>query len=474
VRVGLAARRGLGRLTPEPLVIAALLTALVAAASFVWVVRAGAGASGPALIELLERWRGGQGLWGLLSFAMQASLMLVLGSALAATPPLRRLLRWLVGLPRGARALVAMTACVSIVAALLNWSLGLVCGALFARGAGEEAARRGWRLDYPLLCAAGYAGMMTWHGGLSGTAPLKATNPRDTVEVLGAALAAEVGTIPLSESLFSWLNLAVSGGLLILGPLIFAAMTPREGEDPGARSIPIGMADEAGLMGHVPAAGSEDPALGRLERSRVITWLLAAPMIAALVLFGSAQGWAALDLNTVNLGLWAAALLLHGRPDRFVAACEAGIRGCAGIMLLFPLYAGMMGLLAASGLSAALAGLFADVPGRLFTAATFASAGLLNLFVPSGGGQWALQGPIVIEAALARGVDPGAAMMAVAYGDQWTNMLQPFWAAPLLAITGARAREIAGYCAVWMALGGLWIVGVLLAWGTGSPGAGSG
>ncbi|HRI09005.1 MAG TPA: TIGR00366 family protein, partial [Nannocystaceae bacterium] len=188
-------------------------------------------------------------------------------------------------------------------------------------------------------------------------------------------------------------------------------------------------------------------------------------LAAALAVFLAGHGVSELDLNTVNLGLWTAAMILHGRPHRFLAACEAGIRGAAGIFLLFPLYAGIMGLLAASGLSQALAAAFADVPARLFAVVTFLAAGLVNLFVPSGGGQWAIQGPILMESALARGVDPATAMMAMAYGDQWTNMLQPFWAVPLLAITGVRARDIVGYCVLWMALGGLWIAAVLLLWG---------
>jgi short-chain fatty acids transporter len=120
-----------------------------------------------------------------------------------------------------------------------------------------------------------------------------------------------------------------------------------------------------------------------------------------------------------------------------------------------------MGVMKGTGLAAALAGVFAAADPRAFTTLTFVSAGFLNLFIPSGGGQWAVQGPIVMSAALERGVDPTHAMLAIAYGDQWTNMLQPFWAVPLLAITGVRARDIIGYCTLWMLAGGLWIAGCL-------------
>lgn len=456
-RLGVAARRGFGRLTPEPFVIAVFLTAFVAVASFALLLADATPAV--AARGMIDRWHSGGGLWGLLTFAMQASLMLVLGTALAAAPIVRRALDRLATLPQSGRALVALTATISIVLALINWSLGLICGALFARRAGEQARRRGFALHYPLLCAAGYSGMMVWHGGLSGTAPLKATQSADMVEVLGTDLAARVGTIPLTESLFGSLNLWVSGGLLLLGPLLFALMTPRAGADPDPQVAPLANADSAKDSVEAPAADL----LERLERSVWVTWILVAPMLGALGLFVVSHGISELDLNTVNLALWAGAMLLHRRPDRFIAACEAGIRGCAGIFLLFPLYAGIMGLLSSSGLSGRLAAALTDVGGDLFAVLTFAVAGLLNLFVPSGGGQWAIQGPILCESALARGIDPADAMMAMAFGDQWSNMLQPFWAMPLLAITGVRARDIVGYCALWMGAGGLWIVVCLLA-----------
>ena len=460
-RLGIVARRGFGRLTPEPFVIAVILTALVATASLVALL--GSASPVDAAVALAERWHGSSGLWGLLTFAMQASLMLVLGTALAAAPVFRRGLDRLATLPRSARGLVALTAALSIALSLVNWSVGLICGALFARTAGQRARREGWALHYPLLCAAGYSGLMVWHGGLSGTAPLKATQAHDMTEVLGADLAARVGTIPLTESLFGELNLVVTGGLLILGPLLFAFLTPRPGADPEAEAAPeLTPAAEAEAETATDELPAED-SLDRLERSPWVTWLLVVPMLGALGLFVVGHGVSELDLNTVNLALWVGAMILHRRPDRFVRACEAGIRGCAGIFLLFPLYAGIMGLLAASGLSDRMASALADVGGELFAVLTFVVAGLLNLFVPSGGGQWAIQGPILCESALARGIDPADAMMAMAFGDQWSNMLQPFWAMPLLAITGVRARDIVGYCALWMGAGGLWIVVCLLA-----------
>ena len=360
---------------------------------------------------------------------------------------------------RSGRALVALTAAVAIVLSLLNWSLGLVGGALFAREAGRVARRRGLRLHYPIVCAAGYAGLMTWHGGLSGSAPLKAASAQGMVEVLGPELAARAGgPIELHSTLFGSLNLFVTGGLLLLGPLLFWAFVPREGDDPDPRPAPPDLDDDVVEPTEDPPAST----IERFERSPAIAWILALVMAAVLGVWLADEGIGQLDFDTVNLALWCAALVLHGRPDRFVRACEAGIRGCTGIVLQFPLYGGIMGMMTGAGISDAIARAFTGVGPRLFGVLGFLSAGLLNLFIPSGGGQWAVQGPILVETAVALHVPVSTAVMAVAYGDQWTNMLQPFWALPLLAITGVRARDIIGYTAIWMVVGGLWIATGLL------------
>jgi short-chain fatty acids transporter len=198
--------------------------------------------------------------------------------------------------------------------------------------------------------------------------------------------------------------------------------------------------------------------LERIERSTVIVWALGLPLFAALVASLARKGLGNLDIDTVNLALWVLALLLHGRPHRFIAACEEGMKACTGIVLQFPLYAGTMAVMAASGLAAKLTMIISAAGPKMLVPLTFLTAGLLNLFIPSGGGQWAVQGPIIMRAAIDLGVDTGAVLMAMAYGDQWTNMLQPFWALPLLAVTGVRARDIIGYSFLWMLAGGVWVI----------------
>jgi short-chain fatty acids transporter len=384
-------------------------------------------------------------------------LMLVLGSALAEAPTVQAVIHRVIAVAKTPRGLVGITSLCAIVLALLNWSLGIIGGALVAQAAGRHAARQGWTLHYPLLCAAGYSGLMTWHGGWSGSAPLKAAAYADQVEILGPELAARVGTIPISASLLGPLNLWVTGGLVVLGPLVFMALCPAEGADPDPMAPPAALAEERPTASPEPRGAVE-----RFERWSGVLWLLILPMGAALVLHFAERGVRALDFDTVNLLLWCVTMLLYGRPRRFLQACERGVRNCTGVLLQFPLYGGIMGVMAGAGLSAALSRAFASAGPDALPVLTFLSAGLLNLLVPSGGGQWAVQGPILMEAVVDSGASPAHVMMAMAYGDQWTNMLQPFWALPLLALTGVRARDIVGYTALWMVAGGIWILAVLV------------
>jgi short-chain fatty acids transporter len=210
-----------------------------------------------------------------------------------------------------------------------------------------------------------------------------------------------------------------------------------------------------------PAAGPEDstalsvvvatPA-DRLNRSRVLAWVLSLLGVVTWVLLVRRQGIDKLDPNLINFLFLFVGLALHGSAESYMQAVSEGARGCAGIIIQFPFYAGIMGMLAGTGVLTAMAGAMARVGGEALPAVSFYSAGLVNLFVPSGGGQWAVQGPLLMQAAVDSGVDPARLVMALAYGDQWTNMLQPFWALPLLAITGASAKDIIGYTTVLLLL----------------------
>lgn len=438
--------------TPDPFVLAILLTAVTGLLAVL--------ATPSTPVQVLDAWQGPRGFWGLLSFSMQMCLVLVTGHALASAPIASAMIARLVRLPKTGPGAAALVALVAIATSLLNWGLALIVGALLAREMGRAAEARGLRVHYPLLVAAGYAGLMTWHGGFSGSAPLKVTTQKDLVEMLPAHLADGLTPVSTFDTLLSPLNLVATGGLLLLVPLIVARLSPKAGEE--ARSF-----SECTQASPEPAAPDKTVPpttwAERLQRSRWVGALLVLPLLAALITYFARYGVSRLDPNAVNLLLLTLGLIAHGRPVAYARAVGQAVQGCTGIILQFPLYGGIMGIMAGTGLAKLVAGWAASTgSSSAYLVFTFLSAGLLNFFVPSGGGQWAVQGPIAVEAAAQLGVPLSTAVMAVAYGDEWSNMLQPFWALPLLGITGVKAGDIMGYTATIMLLSGLWFVGALL------------
>lgn len=438
---------------PDPFVLAIFLTALTFALG-VFFGHAFDPDGPPRALQMLDWWQAGMWPSGLLAFALQMCLILVTGHALASAPPVERALRAVSSLPRTGRQAVAMTSLIAIAAGLINWGLGLIVGAILARDVGRAMRARGVPVPYPLLAAAGYTSLLCWHGGLSGSAPLQAAKRDDLVNLIGADLAAHVGDLPVTSTLFTHWNLVITGGLFVLIPLLLAALCPRPGQPCCGLDDPIPTPPPAPNLPR-PSTLPEF-----LDRSPLTVWLIALPAIIWLARAFAQSGLAALNLDTANLAFFALGLILHGSAARYMDAATEAAKGCAGIIVQFPLYFGIMGMMRSSGLGADLSRWFADAAGGndgALAVMTFLSAGLVNLFVPSGGGQWAIQAPIALQAAVDSGAQPARMVMAVAYGDQWTNMIQPFWALPLLGVTGVKARDIVGYTAVALVAAGVWI-----------------
>jgi short-chain fatty acids transporter len=455
-RIGFAVSRVFERTAPDPFVLAVLLTALTAVLALVF---GDFGPDTPAWLGLVDAWRGESGLWIFLKFAMQMCLVLVTGHALAASPPVRRAIAALANLPASGRPAAAMVALVAMLAGLINWGLGLIVGAILAREVARQLTRRGVPHHGPLLAAAGYTGLLVWHGGFSGSAPLTMTTASGAAAVLPpSAMELFADGVPLSETIVSPLNLLVTGGIVVLTASLFFFMAPRQGA--GCAPMPV-LTDADGDESCAPA--THDRSLPEhLDRSRIIVGLLAAALVLGVARALADNGWWRFGLNEINAAMLAAGLILHGSARSYLNAAEDGARGCVGIMLQFPLYGGILGMLVASGLIERFANWISAAGPDTLPLLTAASAALVNLFVPSGGGQWGIQGPIALEAGAAAGVSPGRMIMAVAYGDQLTNMLQPFWALPLLAITGCKARDVVGFTAIAMLAAAAWIALCLL------------
>ena len=446
--------RVVNRWLPDPFLFAIILTIVVFIVAMIGTQQ------GP--ISLIWAW-GGQGttsspggMWNLLAFSMQMALVLVLGSALASAKVCKKILSAIAGLAKNKKSAILVTTMVSTICCWLNWGFGLIIGALLAK----EIARRVRDVDYRLLIASAYSGFVIWHAGLSGSIPL--TLGGEYV-IDGVTYHAATG-----ETLFHPMNLIMVVAVLLLMPLINYAMHP---DTEHTITVDPSLLEEEKERSYT----IETPAQ-KLEHSRIL-WIITLVIGFVYIIYYfvnsalTGKGFN-LDLNIVNTIFLFLGLLAHGDLRRYVDAIGAAAAGSAGILLQFPFYAGIMGLMVARNpetgacLASLISDFFVSISNNVtFPVWTFLSAGIVNFFVPSGGGQWAVQGPIVMPAAAKLGVEAGRAGMAIAWGDQWTNMIQPFWALPALGVAGLSAKDIMGYLVIVLIFTGLVACGGFLLWG---------
>ncbi len=419
----------LQRYLPDPFIFAIILTFAV----FLAVMPS----TGQGPMQVVNAWAGG--FWNLLNFSMQMAMVVVTGHAMASAPAFKRKLAMLAGVAKTPGQAIILVTTISAMACWVNWGFGLVVGAIFAR----EIAARVKGVDYRLLIASAYSGFLFWHAGLSGSIPLSIAGGANISTVTNGAVTAP---IPTSDTIFSAMNLTILAVMFVTIPLLNRLMHPAPQD-----TITI----DAELLEETKAEEVKDRAdmspAERLESSRVLSLLLGAMGFAYIIYYFVTNGFA-LNLNIVNFTFLFSAVLLHGTPKSLLSSISQGARNCSGILLQFPFYAGIMGMMTATGDSgASLAGVisqgFVSISNETtFPLFTFLSAGIVNFFVPSGGGQWAVQAPIMMPAGAALGVDAAKTAMAIAWGDAWTNMIQPFWALPALAIAGLGAKDVMGYC----------------------------
>ena len=421
------------RYLPDPYIFVLLLT-IVAAAAAIAVER-------QTPLAVMRMW--GDGFWGLLTFSMQMLLVLVTGFMLASSPPVKRILQKLAGTAKSAGGAIILVTLVSLAASWINWGFGLVVGALFAK----ELARL-VRVDYRLLVASAYSGFIVWHGGLAGSIPL-------TIATEGHFTADQIGVISTSSTIFAFFNLAIVMCLFIAVPLVNRLMMPDEKDSVYIDSQLL--ADEPVLQGRITRPAE------KLENSMALSLLVGIPgLLFLLDHFILRNG--GLNLNIVNFLFLFLAIVLHRTPRNLLISLNEAVKGGAGIVIQFPFYAGIMAIMVQSGLAQSMSEWlisFATATSLPFW--SFISAGIVNLFVPSGGGQWAVQAPVMLPAAQALGADISRVAMAVAWGDAWTNLLQPFWALPVLAIAGLKAKDIMGFCLIQLLITGI-IISVGLVW----------
>jgi short-chain fatty acids transporter len=413
------------RLLPEPFVFAVLLTILTALLAFIFAPKHTAP-------EILTGWYGG--IFTIFPFAFQMVLILVTGYALASSKPISAALKALAALPKTPRGAVALTVLVSMITVGLNWGFGLVTSAILAR----EIAKR-HRLDFAWLLAGAYSGFVMFPPGLSSSIALAQATPGSPLNIV-QKLTGQI--IPLGESLLVPFNIVPVIILFIVLPLLFSRMQPPDEDmqpaDPArliAEDAPKEIVHTSGLA-------------GVLDRAWILNLILVAAAFGYLGM-QMAAGKFHLDIDSLILIFLALGLLLHWTPVAYVNAINGAARVTGSLLLQYPIYGGIMGIMTATGLAGVIAKWFLTFS----TAHTlpfwgFISSIIISLFVPSGGGHWAVQGPFIVPAAVALHVNLAATAQAVGYGEGVANMIQPFWALPLLAIAGIGMRRVMGFTVV--------------------------
>lgn len=405
---------------PESFVIAVGLTVFIMLMAIL--------VEGTSPLEVIRLF--GESFWDLLAFSMQIAMLLLTGYILANTPLVDRGLTAVSSRISDPKKAAAVATFAGALGSWLNAGFGLVVGVILARKFAKEIKG----LHYPLAVAGGYAGYSLYGIGLSGTIPLTIATP-------GHILEEEMGLIAHADTVFNPIVLGTSITVILGLPLLVALLHPKTSEA-------VVEADPAALVEEDEEAPSIPDRIGgladRLNNSPFIGWFMGLLGLSYTVTYFAGGG--VIDFDIINLTFLFLGVLLFGRPNNYLACLRRSTKVVSGVLVQYPIYAGIMGVLAGSGLMVTLAGVFVSFSNAdTLPFFSFLSGGLINIFAPSGGAQWAVQGPVMIEAAQQMGADPGATAVGVAMGDQWTNAIQPFWILPVLAISGIRLRDVMGY-----------------------------
>ncbi len=428
---GAALSRFTERWVPDSWVICMILTVIALALAI--------GGAGVGVEEAVLAW--GNGMWNLLTLAMQFTIAMVAAHACVTSRPIFRLLDRLATLPDPARPTqaVLLAGLFSLVTAYLNWALCLVSCALFV----PFVARRNPDTDVRVLIAAAYLGLGTvWHCGLSGSAPLILATPGNPLFEPAAGPAVVDRLYPVTETLFASFNLVYMFAIGALALAAAVALHPRRDR--------VTFTPEQ-LDAILPAPPAEPPP-ARTPGARVDAfpgWLwLAAALIAyplghAIATQGFGTAW---TINSYNMAFLVVALLLHRRPLTFLRACRQGVDAAWGIILQFPFYSGIFGLMTFTGLGHWIGQGFARFAStETYPAVVYVYSAVMNLFVPSAGSKWLIEAPYLIPAGEQLDVSVVTVLLSYAYGDSTTNLIQPFFAIPMLAVTRLRFGDVVGY-----------------------------
>jgi short-chain fatty acids transporter len=405
--------------------------AFVFALAAIVLVFAGGVATGVKPVTLATEF--GNGFWSLVDFTMQMALVIVGGFVVASSPPVARLTRWLASIPKTARGAVAFVAAFAMLSSLLSWGLSLIFTGLLVR----EIVKR-IDVDYRAIGAAAYLGLgSVWALGLSSSAALL----QATKSSIPPSLLPITGVIPLTQTIFLWQSMAMAAVLVTVSVIVAYVSAPREGEARTAKMMGIEFRDDEVVI--KPAVTPAE----RLEQSPILNIVIAMLMFWFLATqFRDKGGLAALDLNNFNFAFLAMGLLLHWRPRSFLRAVTKSVPATAGVLIQFPFYGGIFGMIAKTPIAAHLAHVFVSITTKsTFPIVVAIYSAILGMFVPSGGGKWVVEAPYVMAAASSWGAHLGWTVQIYNAAEALPNLINPFWMLPLMGILGVRAKDLAGY-----------------------------
>jgi short-chain fatty acids transporter len=424
-RLGLALANWSERWFPDPLVFALLGVVVV----FIIGLFLGQSPSKMAI-------QGGKNFWTLVPFTMQMVMIIIGGYVVASTPVFYAAIRWLAGIPKNPKSAIAMVAFFSMLTSLISWGLSLIFSGLFVR----ELTQRVKGMDYRAAGGAAYLGLgAVWALGLSSSAAMMMA----TKGAIPPSLFLISGLIPLTQTLFLWQSIATTVVLLVLSVLIAYWSAPSAENARTAESYGI----------------TYEPITLKLEpKSKPGEWLEYSPLLTIIVagllcwylvnvFRTSPQGaLAALDLNTYNLMFITVGLLMHWRPKRFVRAVADCVPATGGVLIQFPFYAVIFGMIVGTGISDILAKVFAAVSTHgTYPLLVALYSAVLGVFIPSGGSKWVIEAPYVLQAANLHNVHLGWVVQIYNAAEALPNLLNPFWMLPLLGILRLKARDLVGY-----------------------------
>jgi short-chain fatty acids transporter len=426
------------RYLPDPYLFVIILTMITFVIALAFTDR--------PLTSLFGDWY--KGVFDLFTYTLQALLIAVTGFAFAQAPSVNRVLDRIASIPRTQAQAGVAVMLTTAGASLISWGLGLVTAGIMARQIAKQMP-----VNYGYLVAAAYGGFMVWASGVSSTIALASATPGNTMNVIET----ETGIVtPLTETILPWWNVLPVVILLIALALYYYKVAPSGGMLSEEDRQKLAEEDEVVEEDH------EATPARRMENSPIFTLMLAALVVGYFTVTWS-SGEFNFGLNELIAIFFLLGWLAHRRPIRYVHAFQNSIRAGGPIALQFPLYGGLMGIMTSSGLSEVLAqGFVAFSSAATLPFWSFISSIIISIFVPSGGGHWVVQGPVMTPAASALGADQAMTAMGVAYGEQVANMLQPFWALPVLAIVGLGIRQVMGYEVLAFFIGMLIFGGTLL------------